>query len=60
MRNESDLPLKQREELLRTLEEQHGWKIDWDRKKIIEGPIRPYDAGFNPTIVEEVYEKYTR
>jgi acetyl-CoA decarbonylase/synthase complex subunit alpha len=60
VRSEADLPLKQREELLRLLEEEHGWKIDWGKKKIVKGPIRHYDAGFNPTIVEEVYEKYTR
>ncbi|WP_202319685.1 CO dehydrogenase/acetyl-CoA synthase complex subunit alpha [Archaeoglobus neptunius] len=60
VRSEADLPLKQREELLKILEEQYGWKIDWEKKKIVEGPIRHYDAGFNPTIVEEVYEKYTR
>ncbi len=60
VRSEADLPLKQREELLRVLEDEHGWKIDWEKKKILEGPIRHYDAGFNPTIVREVYEKYTR
>ncbi|MCS7121138.1 MAG: CO dehydrogenase/acetyl-CoA synthase complex subunit alpha [Archaeoglobaceae archaeon] len=60
VRTESDLPLKMREELLKVLEEVHGWKIDWNRRKILEGPIRSYDAGFNPTIVEEVYEKYVR
>ena len=48
-----------RDELLKILEEEHGWKIDWDKKKIVEGPIRKYDPGFNPTIVKEVYEKYT-
>jgi acetyl-CoA decarbonylase/synthase complex subunit alpha len=60
VRSEADLPLKLREELLKLLEEEHGWKIDWDRKKIVEGPMRSYDAGFNPTLVEEVYEKYTK
>lgn len=45
--------------MLELLEEQYGWKIDWN-KKILEGPIKRYDADFNPTIVEEVYEKYTR
>ncbi len=58
VRSEADLPLKMREELLKVLEEEYGWKIDWDKKKIVEGPIRHFDAGFNPTIVEEVYEKY--
>jgi len=59
VRSESDLPLKMKDELLHILESEYGWKIDWDRKKIVEGPIRGYDAGFNPTIVEEVYEKYS-
>ena len=48
-----------KEELLKILEDEHGWKIDWKRKKIVEGPLRSYDAGFNPTVVEHVYEKYT-
>ncbi|MEM0503335.1 MAG: CO dehydrogenase/acetyl-CoA synthase complex subunit alpha [Archaeoglobaceae archaeon] len=60
VRSEADLPLKMREELLKVLEEQHGWKIDWDKKKIVEGPLRGYDAGFNPTIVEDVFAKYRR
>lgn len=60
VRSEADLPLKMREELLKELEEKHGWKIDWEKKKIVSGPIRSYDAGFNPTIVEEVYAKYRR
>jgi acetyl-CoA decarbonylase/synthase complex subunit alpha len=60
VRTEADLPVKMKDELLKILEEEHGWKIDWSKKKIIEGPIRPYDAGFNPTLMEEVFEKYTR
>lgn len=60
VRSEADLPLKMKDELLHILESEHGWKIDWSKKKILEGPIRPYDAGFNPTLVEEVYEKYTK
>jgi acetyl-CoA decarbonylase/synthase complex subunit alpha len=52
------LPLKTRDELLKILEKEYGWEIDWKKKKILEGPIRSYDAGFNPTVVEEVYEKY--
>ena len=59
VRSEADLPVKMRDQLLKILEDEHGWKIDWKNKKIIEGPIRQYDAGFNPTLVEEVYEKYT-
>jgi acetyl-CoA decarbonylase/synthase complex subunit alpha len=59
VRSEADLPLKMKDELLKILEEEHGWKIDWSKKKILEGSIRGYDAGFNPTMIEEVYEKYT-
>lgn len=59
IRSEADLPVKLRDKLLRMLEEEHKWKIDWERKKIVEGPIRLYDPGYNPTIMEEVYQKYT-
>ncbi len=59
VRTEADLPVKMRDQLLKILEDEHGWKIDWKNKKILEGPIRQYDAGFNPTLVEHVYEKYT-
>ena len=51
VRSEADLPLAKREELLRLLEEEHGWKIDWSRKKILEGPFRQIDVSFQPTIV---------
>ncbi|MCS7119236.1 MAG: CO dehydrogenase/acetyl-CoA synthase complex subunit alpha [Archaeoglobaceae archaeon] len=57
VRTETDLPLAKREELLKELEEKHGWKIDWSRKKIVEGPIRPYHAGFNPTCVERLFRE---
>ena len=60
VRTEQDLPLKMRDELLQILEEEHGWKIDWDKKKILEGPIRKYDPGFNPTLLKDIYEKYRR
>jgi len=59
VRTETDLPTKMRDKLLKILEDEHGWKIDWKNKKIVEGPIRQYDPGFNPTIVEHVYEKCT-
>ncbi|RUM34263.1 MAG: CO dehydrogenase/acetyl-CoA synthase complex subunit epsilon [Archaeoglobus sp.] len=59
VRTELDLPTRMKEKLLKLLEDSYGWKIDWNRKKIIEGPVRGYDAGFNPTMVEQVYEKYT-
>ena len=51
VRSEADLPLAKREELLKILEEEHGWKIDWDRKKILEGPARKVDVSFQPTNV---------
>ncbi len=60
VRSEADLPLRTKDELLKILEDEHGWKIDWEKKKILEGPIRPLDPGFNPTLVEEVFEKYSR
>jgi len=52
VRTEADLPLARKDELLKILEDKHGWKIDWSKKKILEGPIRPYHAGFNPTNLE--------
>ena len=57
VRTEADLPLAKREELLKLLEDEHGWKIDWERKKIVEGPIRSYHAGFNPTLVERLFKE---
>jgi len=54
------LPIKMRDELLKILEEEHGWKIDWEKKRILEGPIRKYDPGFNPTLLNDLNEKYTR
>jgi len=60
VRTEADLPTRYKDKLLKILEDEHGWKIDWKSKRILEGPIRHYDPGFNPTMVEEVYEKYTK
>ncbi|WP_202319241.1 CO dehydrogenase/acetyl-CoA synthase complex subunit alpha [Archaeoglobus neptunius] len=57
VRSEADLPLAKKEELLKELEDKHGWKIDWEKKKIVEGPIRPYYAGFNPTNVERLFKE---
>ncbi len=57
VRTEADLPLAKKEELLKLLEDEHGWKIDWSKKKIIEGPIRSYHAGFNPTNVERLFKE---
>ena len=57
VRSEADLPLAKKEELLKELEDKHGWKIDWEKKKIVEGPIRSYHAGFNPTNVERLFKE---
>jgi len=51
VRSEADLPLAKKEALLKKLEEEHGWKIDWDKKKILEGPFRVADVSFQPTNV---------
>lgn len=59
VRTESDLPLARKEKLLKLLEDEHGWKIDWKRKRIVEGPIRGYDASFNPTTVRRIFEHGT-
>ncbi|VVB84846.1 Acetyl-CoA decarbonylase/synthase complex subunit alpha 2 [uncultured archaeon] len=50
VRNEADLPVAKREPLMKLLEEK-GWKIDWEKKKIIEGPLRKVDVSFQPTNV---------
>ncbi len=50
VRNEADLPVAKREQLLKLLEEK-GWKIDWEKKKILEGPLRKVDVSFQPTNV---------
>jgi len=51
VRSEIDLPLATKDKLLKILEEEHGWKIDWEKKKILEGPERKLDPSFQPTIV---------
>jgi acetyl-CoA decarbonylase/synthase complex subunit alpha len=50
VRSEQDLPVAKREQLLKLLEEK-GWKIDREKKKIIEGPLRKVDVSFQPTNV---------
>lgn len=50
VRSEADLPVAKREQLLKLLEEK-GWKIEWDKKKIIDGPLRKVDVSFQPTNV---------
>lgn len=50
VRTEADLPVAKREALLKLLEEK-GWKIDWDKKKILKGAIRKADVSFQPTNV---------
>lgn len=49
VRTASDLPLAKKTELLKKLEAEHGWKIDWKSKEIIDGPIRGYDPSLTPT-----------
>ena len=54
VRTASDLPIAKRNELLKKLEDEQGWKIDWTMKRITEGPIRRYDPSFNPTNLERL------
>ena len=49
VRNEADLPLSNKDELMKKLESDFGWKIDWDKKKILEGPIRKPDVSLDAT-----------
>src|SRR5660398_140888 len=50
VRSEADLPVAKKEQLMKLLEEK-GWKIDWEKKKILEGPLRKVDVSFQPTNV---------
>jgi acetyl-CoA decarbonylase/synthase complex subunit alpha len=54
VRTETDLPLARREEFLKTLEEKHGWEIDWKKKKIISGPATKLDVSAQPTNVRRL------
>ncbi|MDD3317335.1 MAG: CO dehydrogenase/acetyl-CoA synthase complex subunit alpha [Methanosarcina sp.] len=49
VRNEADLPLAKREMLLKMLESERGWEIDWKKKKIISGPKIKFDVSAQPT-----------
>ncbi len=49
VRNAAELPLADKEMMMKELEEKHGWKIDWKQKKILSGPLRPADVSFDPT-----------
>ncbi|HPS88859.1 MAG TPA: acetyl-CoA decarbonylase/synthase complex subunit alpha, partial [Methanosarcina vacuolata] len=49
VRNEADLPLATREALLKKLETEHGWEIDWKRRKVISGPKIKFDVSAQPT-----------
>ncbi|MCD4806740.1 MAG: CO dehydrogenase/acetyl-CoA synthase complex subunit alpha [Methanococcoides sp.] len=49
VRTETDLPLAKREKLLKILEEEQGWEIDWKRKKILSGPAMKSDVSAQPT-----------
>ncbi|MHC1624997.1 MAG: CO dehydrogenase/acetyl-CoA synthase complex subunit alpha [Methermicoccaceae archaeon] len=57
VRGEGELPLARKEELLKRLEEEYGWKIDWEKKKILEGPIMKLDISTQPTIVPRLVKK---
>ena len=57
VRTASDLPIATRNELLKKLEDEQGWKIDWKMKKIEEGPIRGYNPSFNPTNLERLIRR---
>ena len=54
VRMETDLPLAKREELLKILEQDHGWEIDWKRKKILSGPTMKSDVSAQPTNVKRL------
>ena len=49
VRHEADLPLSRRENLLKRLEAEHGWQIDWKKKKIVSGPTIKFDVSSQPT-----------
>ncbi len=49
VRDVKDLPLAYQAQMMKELEEKHGWKIDWKAKKFISGPLRPADVSFDPT-----------
>ncbi|MDK2781327.1 MAG: anaerobic carbon-monoxide dehydrogenase, complex subunit alpha [Archaeoglobi archaeon] len=57
VRSEADLPLARKDELLKMLEDEHGWKIDWSTKRILEGPLRKVDPSFDPTNLERLVRK---
>lgn len=54
VRSEADLPLAKKDELLKILETEHGWGIDWTKKKIVSGPERKVDVSWQPTNVERL------
>ena len=54
VRNEADLPLAKREMLLKKLESEHGWEIDWKKKKIISGPKIKFDVSAQPTNLQRL------
>jgi len=52
VRHASELPIAWKEQMMKELEEKHGWQIDWKAKKIVSGPLRPADVSFDPTNIE--------
>jgi acetyl-CoA decarbonylase/synthase complex subunit alpha len=57
IRTATDLPVARRGEMLKKLEDEQGWNIDWKRKAIVEGPIKGYDPSFNPTNIPRLVKK---
>ncbi len=49
IRTEADLPLAKRADLMKKLEAERGWEIDWKKKKIISGPKIKFDVSAQPT-----------
>jgi len=49
VRDVKDLPLSYQAQMMKELEEKHGWNIDWKARKFISGPLRPADVSFDPT-----------
>ncbi|MDY6964753.1 MAG: CO dehydrogenase/acetyl-CoA synthase complex subunit alpha [Halobacteriota archaeon] len=57
IRSEADLPLSNKDELMKILESDFGWKIDWAKKKILEGPKRKVDVSLDATNLPRLARK---
>lgn len=60
VRSEADLPVAKKDQLLKLLEAEKGWEIDWDKKKIIKGPMRKVDVSFQPTNVPRLCREVSK